>query len=102
VPTFAGSLWPRTRQGPPASLADECYFHRDHVLGTSLDVRMIGVGEAAASLCERVVLDEIERLRRIFSTYDPESELSRLNRTTGPFPASPELLEVLRAYEVMQ
>jgi thiamine biosynthesis lipoprotein ApbE len=84
------------------SLADERYFHRDHILGTSLDVWVMGVGDASASVCERVVLDEIERLRRIFSTYDPESELSRLNRTTGPFAASQEMLAILHAYEAMQ
>jgi len=38
----------------------------------------------------------------IFSTYDPASEISRLNRATGPVPASTEMIGVLRAYEVWE
>jgi thiamine biosynthesis lipoprotein ApbE len=89
--------------GPaPAAAMDEFYFHHDHVIGTSLDLTVAAPDEASAVACEQAVLAEIERLRRIFSLYDPDSELSRLNRATGPFAASPELLEVLKAYEVFQ
>src|SRR5439155_2299083 len=84
------------------SPADEFYFHHDHVIGTSLDLWVVTTGEAVATACERAVLDEIERLRRVFSTYDPESELSKLNRATGAVPASAEMLEVLHAYEAFQ
>ena len=82
--------------------ATEFYFHHDHVLGTSLDLHAVAVDEATAEIAETAVLDEVERLRRIFSLYDPESELSRLNRTAGEFAASPELIEVLHHYEHFQ
>src|SRR5262245_45936684 len=85
---------------PPA--VEEFYFHHDHVIGTSLDVWVVAADETAATACETAILDEIERLRRVFSLYDPDSELCRLNRATGPFDASPEMLEVLKAYEVFQ
>lgn len=58
--------------------------------------------EGEAEKAEGVVLGEIERLRRILSTYDPESEISRLNRTQGTMRCSAELIEVLGAYEVWQ
>ena len=48
------------------------------------------------------MLDEIERLRAVFSLYDPASELSQLNRSYGSFLASPDLLAVLREYENWQ
>lgn len=72
-------------------------FHFDHVLGTSLDGWVVGPVDAA----ETAALDEIERLRKVFSLHDPESELSRLNRANGPFVASAELREVLWWYELM-
>jgi thiamine biosynthesis lipoprotein ApbE len=74
-------------------------FHFDHVIGTSLDGYVITDEPAQAALAERIVLDEIDRLRRVFSTRDPDSELSRLNRFTGPFAASTDLLAVLGEYE---
>src|SRR5207247_8248583 len=58
------------------------------------------LGDAAqARAAERLVLDEIERGRRVFSPFDPDSELSRLNRAAGPTRASADLIAVLRAYE---
>jgi thiamine biosynthesis lipoprotein ApbE len=80
----------------------EFYFHHDHIIGTSLDLWVVAPDEESATNCETAVLGEIERLRRVFSTFDPDSEISRLNRSSGPFVASPEMREVLRAYEVVQ
>jgi thiamine biosynthesis lipoprotein len=79
---------------PPA----ERSFHFDHVLGTSLDVWVVASASAAA-VAESAALDEIERLRKVFSLHDPESELSRLNRASGPFTASSDLLAVFGEYE---
>ena len=78
---------------PPS--AAEGSFHFDHVLGTSLDGWVVGPVEQA----EAAALGEIERLRKVFSLYDPDSELSRLNRATGPFAASADLLAVLGWYD---
>jgi thiamine biosynthesis lipoprotein len=80
----------------------ESYFHHDHILGTSLDVCLAGLDPAGVDEAELTLLGEIERLRRIFSLYDETSELSRLNRTREPLPVSPELIDVLRLYEVWQ
>ncbi len=77
----------------------EFYFHHDHIIGTSLDVWVTASNEADAELAETAILNEIERLRKIFSLYDDASELSRLNRTGEPMAVSPEMLEVLRLYE---
>jgi thiamine biosynthesis lipoprotein ApbE len=79
----------------------EFSFHYDHILGTSLDVWLVGP-RAAAERAEAVVLDEIDRLRRVFSLYDPDSELCRLNRSTGPVAVSADLAAVLSQYERWQ
>ncbi len=80
----------------------EFLFHHDHVLGTSLDLWFVTTDPADAERAERMALDEIERLRRVFSLHDPDSELSRLNRTSGPMTVSADLWAVLRSYEHWQ
>lgn len=80
----------------------EYSFHRDHVIGTSFDLWVNAPTEVEAERADAAALEEIERLRQIFSTYDNASELSQLNHTVGSFVASGELLEVLRAYESWQ
>ena len=95
---FASSQDTASRKSPPT----EFYAHHDHIIGTSLDLLMTAPDEAAAEAAERAILDEIERLRRIFSTYDPQSEISRLNQTSGPMLVSPEMIEVLGHYTIGQ
>lgn len=84
-----------------AALAEpgEFSFHRDHILGTSLDLTVLADSEADAKAAEGRVLVEIERLRRILSTWDPKSEISALNATASPVKCSAELVEVLSAAE---
>ena len=77
----------------------EYRFCRDGVLGTSLDLSVITESGDRAEACEMAVLTEIERLRRILSSYDPQSEISRLNSSRDEMQVSPELFEVLSLYE---
>ncbi len=68
---------------------------RENVLGTSLELLVDGEAAGALNAC----LYEIERLRRILSTYDENSVISEWMRSgeSGAIPV--ELKEVLRAYE---
>jgi FAD:protein FMN transferase len=77
-------------------------FHHDHILGTSLDLWFHTSDRAIAETAERAVLNEIERLRRVFSLFDSESELCKLNRADGPVRISEDLRVVLHAYERWQ
>jgi thiamine biosynthesis lipoprotein ApbE len=74
-------------------------FHHDHIIGTSLDLWVAAPDEQTAETAETAALMEIERLRRVLSVYDPESEVSHLNRTRGPAGVSPDLAAVLRGYD---
>lgn len=74
-------------------------FSYDHILGTSLDLSIVARGPAQAEDCAAALLDEIERLRKILSTYDPASEVSRLNASADAVPVGRELGEVLALYE---
>ncbi len=86
----------------PASPSNEFEFHRDHIIGTSLDLCIAAPDFGTAEEAELTVLNEIERLRLIFSTHDTTTELSKLNRTREPVKVSAEMAEVLSAYELWQ
>jgi len=84
----AGSIMPR-----------QFVFQRDYVLGTSFDLVVWAMHEGEAVQVESVVLAEIDRLGRILSSHDAQSEISQLNAGLSLSPASPDLIAVLRAYE---
>ena len=73
----------------------EFKFHRDDVLGTSMDLTVLAADQARADAAEKAALAEIERLRLILSTHDPASEISRAAASAAPMKVSPELIEVL-------
>jgi thiamine biosynthesis lipoprotein len=74
-------------------------FHHDGILGTSLDLQVRAADAAQAAIVETDLLAEIERLRKILSTYDDASEISRVNAATTPVVCSQELLDVLGLYD---
>ncbi len=78
-------------------------FHHENVLGTSFELHVRSVGAAAAGRAETVALAEIDRLARIFSSYSPDSEFSRWQRTRGEaVTVSQELFSVLAASDRWQ
>jgi thiamine biosynthesis lipoprotein ApbE len=82
----------------PAGAAEEFAFYHENVMGTSLELRVRADSEAAVAWAEGRVLAEIDRLCKVLSGYDPDSELSRWLRTPGaPARVSTELFEVLQA-----
>lgn len=100
-----GSDWraAETRAGAAeVRKGSEFEFHRDHVIGTSFDFHVVAPDELTAEAAELTALNEIERLRKVLSTYDATTEISRVNRTREPVPVSRELVEVLKAYETWQ
>ncbi|MFV0276407.1 MAG: DUF2271 domain-containing protein [Parahaliea sp.] len=82
-----------------AEYAEPLRYHRDAVLGTSLDVSVYGAKRSAADAAVRRMERELERLEAVLSTYRSDSELSRANRAGKLAPASSDLLAVLRLCE---
>ncbi len=75
-------------------------FHREHILGTSLEIKVLASSEAEAERAEATAVAEIDRLSKILSGYDKDSEFSRWMRTSHTaVPVSPELLEVLGMFD---
>jgi thiamine biosynthesis lipoprotein len=75
------------------------HFRYESVIGTSMDLMVCSPSSRVAEGACRTVLDEIDRLRSIFDTRDPASEISRLEEPNDRRETSRELMEVLRAYE---
>lgn len=74
-------------------------FHHDNILGTSLDLEIAAPDAQQAAAGETAALDEIERLRKILSTYDPASDISRVNAANSPVTVPAELIQVLSYYD---
>lgn len=73
-------------------------FHHDGVLGTSVDLTFVTSSPGAAADAERIALAEIERLRRVLSSWDSTSEVSRLFTLGALDHPSAELISVLNQY----
>ncbi len=67
-----------------------------------MDLTVRTDSQAKAQAVEQAVTDEIERCRKILSTYDPNSEVCRLKSAAGPTKVSSELLELLDGYDQWQ
>ncbi|MCZ6688333.1 MAG: FAD:protein FMN transferase [Planctomycetota bacterium] len=67
-----------------------------YLLGTLVTVTAVAPDRATAAQAVTAALDEIARIEALLTTYHPESEISRLNRSEGAWiSVSPETLDVL-------
>jgi len=73
-------------------------FHYDGILGTSADFTFVSASARAVDRAEHVALAEIERLRRVLSSWDDHSELASLFTRGALEHPSAELLDVLNQY----
>lgn len=72
----------------------------ENVLGTSLQIKIQAVSQADADNAEAAALNEIDRLAKILSAYDPDSEFSLwLKSASNATQVSPELFEVLNLFD---
>jgi thiamine biosynthesis lipoprotein len=73
---------------------------RGPTMGSTYSVKVVTglAGLPDAADLDRQIRADLERITALMSTWDTESELSRLNRYTGsdPFQLSPETFEVFR------
>lgn len=87
------------QSSPQEPMAQQSHrFHQDHVLGTSLDVVLVGVDEVEAARIFSVMQAEIQRLDRVLSIWRDDSEITQLNQQLA-FNASEDLFAVIAACE---
>ncbi len=67
------------------------------IMGTYCEIQVYDANPARGRRAMEAALDEMARVDRLLSNYDPASELSVMNRAAGaaPFRASPELFRFL-------
>ena len=71
-------------------------FHHEHVLGTSLELKVKASSAREAKAAESAALAEFDRQDKILSAWRADSEFSRWEKTRlEAVPVSPELMEVL-------
>jgi FAD:protein FMN transferase len=68
-----------------------------YAMGTVLELTLVGSDEADLARARDDAYDEVERLEALFSTWRPESDVSRLNRAAGggAVAVAPEVAELL-------
>jgi len=88
-------LWAR-RPEPPVTPSSAVAVLQGRTMGTTYTVKVIG-GAPERDALAKLVARTLAETNLAMSTYDPQSELSRLNRFPAEtaFEASPELREVL-------
>lgn len=75
-------------------------FHHEHVLGTSLELKVRAASFAQAQRAEAAALAEIDRHERLLSAWRTDSEFSRWCATRfQPVTVSPELFDVLAGFD---
>lgn len=87
---------------PSSAAAEVVSRHYDGVLGTSMDLSIVGVDSAVADVAFSTALSEVSRLEALLSEYRPDSEVSRLNRErrlSNPSTELRELIEHCRHWE---
>jgi thiamine biosynthesis lipoprotein len=69
-----------------------------YAMGTVLEITLEGLESQPAARALDELYAEALRLDRLLSIYDPESEISRINRTAGHGnePVDPEVVEILK------
>ncbi len=93
----------QTHQSQPSPFI----FASEGILGTSMDVFLQADTADQANDCHRQIQDEIERLRRVLSTYDPKSEISQYINAATARPLqrlglTDDLNNILQAYTLWQ
>ncbi len=74
-------------------------YHETQVLGTSLDLQVTAAAQADADRAHTAVMAEVERLRKILSTYDAGTDLGKVNASKDAVKVSKEVIEVLKLYD---
>jgi thiamine biosynthesis lipoprotein len=72
--------------GDPASGAPTKVQYTDHAMGTNVTVWLWTADERGAAQAAEAVFDEMRRLDKEMTTWDPRSEISQINAAAGTRP----------------
>ncbi len=98
--TFCSILSLLFLSGSTPNRSQYYYSNYENVLGTSFELKVSASSEQVAEIAEQTALNEIDRLNKILSSYDPTSEFSQWQKTVNvEVPVSKELFEVLSLFD---
>jgi thiamine biosynthesis lipoprotein len=80
----AVSLAVLTAIATPSAIESTPYHGVRYLMGTWCDLTLFDAPPDEAPIAAEAAFEEIARLERVMSTWDPDSELSRVNRAAGP------------------
>ncbi|HEY4329466.1 MAG TPA: DUF2271 domain-containing protein, partial [Phycisphaerae bacterium] len=83
----------------PSTPAAPFTYHETQILGTSLDMQVAALSKDDADKCHAAILAEINRLRKILSTHEPDTDLAKVNASGDAVKVAPEVIEVLKLYD---
>lgn len=84
----------------PAKSVHLYISHYENVLGTSFELKVYTAKQQEATRVEKITLEEISKMSKILSSYDPNSEFSNWLKTyQQPIHISNELFEVLNLFD---
>jgi thiamine biosynthesis lipoprotein len=83
---------------PGLAVAAEWLREEAAIMGTVVTVELLPADEPRGRALIAQVMDEMQRIDALMSSYKPDSELSRINATAAdnPVPVSPELFRLIQ------
>jgi thiamine biosynthesis lipoprotein len=92
------SAWAQGRQRPLSPQETELYTQSQQAMGTVFTIYLYTKSEQRADAIFAMAFEEIQRVDQTLSNYNPQSELSRINRLAGheEVTTDPEMFSLLR------
>jgi FAD:protein FMN transferase len=92
------SAWAQAKQRPHLAQETKLYSRSQQAMGTVFTIYLYADNDQHADALFAMAFDQIQRLDQTLSNYNPESELSRINRLAGDeaVTTDPEVFSLLK------
>jgi len=86
-----------------SAYTQELYHKKLYLMGSSFEITVVAQDDLRALKAINMAVDEIKRVEKMISSWDPKSETSKINRNAGikPVKISPELFQLIKRAKVI-
>ena len=79
------------------------YHKKLLLMGSDFEITVVAQDNLRASKAINMAIDEIKRIEKMISSWDPKSETSKINRNAGirPVKVSPELFQLIKRAKII-
>lgn len=83
--------------GVASGQQEQAYHQSLTLMGCRFDLTVVAPDQASGAVSFKMAIAEIQRIERLISSWDPNSETSRINQMAGkaPVKVSPELFQLI-------